>query len=231
MCSGGQTRSARARGLEACTFRPMSAYAKLPDDKRLSDTVARVALPLAQDVGNTVQTGLSGVSRELGAPAGADVAALIAEANLPEVAPEDALSSLARRLDREADLWRNLALRELAHVAWANRIAHLASVATMIGVLALATVAALLAFFGAAAPERSLLLAVGALVLVMGAGAALWLSSSVRKSQREVVRDALVRADLAELRLHRIAVAMAAMAATTDGARTALARLERDVTG
>jgi hypothetical protein len=228
MCSGGQTRSITGAGREAVYLSAMSAYAKLPEvEKRVSDTVAKVA----SDVGNTVQTGLSGVSRELGAPAGADVAALIAEANLPELAPEEALPSLARRLDREADLWRNLALRELAHVAWANRIAHLASAMTMFGVAALAVIAAILAFFGAAAPERSLLLGVGALVLVMGAGAALWLSSSVRKSQREVVRDALVRADLAELRLHRIAVAMASMRAEGEIARSAIARLERDVTG
>ncbi|MGZ3477348.1 MAG: hypothetical protein ACXWUG_28050, partial [Polyangiales bacterium] len=65
----------------------------------------------------------------------------------------------------------------------------------------------------------------------LGAMVTTWASASIRRSQREIVRDALARADLAELRLHRVALAMASVKADPDRAREALARLEKDVTG
>ncbi|MBI2393760.1 MAG: hypothetical protein HYV09_29585 [Deltaproteobacteria bacterium] len=206
----------------------MSAYAKLPDDETpATEGVDRVN---TGSIARSVGQGLRRAGRELDAPANADVAALIAEANLPEVAMDDALSSLARRLDREADLWRNLAIRELAHVGWANRIAHLASTLTIVGVLVLAGFAAFESLFTASS-GRAVLLAVAAGILALGAVVATAASASVRRSQREVVRDALVRADLAELRLHRIAVAVAATRADTPAEKEAIARLERDVGG
>jgi hypothetical protein len=56
-------------------------------------------------------------------------------------------------------------------------------------------------------------------------------SASIRRTQREVVRDALLRADLAELRLHRIAIATASLNLDLERARETLVRLEKDVTG
>lgn len=209
----------------------MSAYAKLPDAENESPAkkVLSTAGEHASKVAHTVGQGLRRAGRELDAPANADVAALIADSNLPEVAADDTLGSLARRLDREADLWRNLAIRELVHVAWANRIAHLASSLTMVGVLVLAGIGAFESLF-AANSSRAIYLLVSAGVLALGALVATAASASVRRSQREVVRDALVRADLAELRLHRVAVAMAS--ARAEGSeRESLVRLERDVTG
>lgn len=213
----------------------MSAYAKLPDAepestaKKVAERALSTAGEQASKVAHSVGQGLRRAGRELDGPANADLAALIAETNLPEVASEDAMGSLARRLDREADLWRNLAIRELAHVGWANRIAHLASSLTMAGVLILAGIAAFESLFGAST-SRTMPLIVGAGLLALGAIVASTVSASVRRSQREVVRDALVRADLAELRLHRVAIAMAS--ARADGAeKEALQRLERDVTG
>lgn len=219
----------------------MSAYAKLPDDEPEERTAARELRESAERVASSVSTTISSASvtvgrglrragRELEAPSGSEVAALIAEANLPEIDGDDALAALTRRLDREADLWRNLAIRELAHVAWANRIAHLSSALTIVGVLGLAALAAFESLLSASG-GRALLLVVGASVLAMGAIVATAASASVRRSQREVVRDALVRADLAELRLHRVAVAIAAAKADPANAREAIARLERDVAG
>jgi hypothetical protein len=207
----------------------MSAYAKLPDED--PETPAERALAAASNRANKVAAkvghGLRRAGRELEAPANADVAALINESNLPEIVEGDALASLAQRLDREADLWRNLAIRELAHVAWANRIAHLASSLAMVGVLVLAGIGAFESLF-APSNGRAALLGVSAAVLALGAGVATAASASVRRSQREVVRDALVRADLAELRLHRVAIAMAAVRAENAEARGAIARVERD---
>jgi len=217
----------------------MSAYAKLPDTepettadaaKKVAERALSNAGERASKVAQSVGQGLRRAGRELDAPANADLAALIADTNLPEVALDDALSTLARRLDREADLWRNLAMRELTQVAWANRISHLASTLTMVGVLVLAGIGAFESLFSATS-GRAVFLVVAAGVLALGALVATAVSASVRRSQREVVRDALVRADLAELRLHRIAVAMAASHAETPATREALARLERDVGG
>jgi hypothetical protein len=201
----------------------MSAYAKLPSNDPENAPLAK-AEKLARE-------GLRQAGRALEGPAGADVAALIADTNLPEVDGDDALGALSRRLDREADLWRNLAIRELAHVAWANRIVQAASIVTVVGVVALAGVAAFGALFGAAAAGRALLVGTAAGALALGTLAASWASASLRKSQREIVREALVRADVAELRLHRIALAMASLKADPDRARDTLARLEKDVTG
>jgi hypothetical protein len=201
----------------------MSAYAKLPSNDPENDPVAK-----AQKI---ARAGLRQASRALEGPAGADVAALIADTNLPEVDGDDPLAALCKRLDREADLWRNLAIRELAHVAWANRIGHAASIVTVVGVVALAGVAAFGALFGATASGRALLVGTAAVSLALGALVASWVSSSIRRSQRDIVRDALVRADLAELRLHRVALAMASVKADPERAREALVRLEKDVTG
>ncbi len=217
----------------------MSGYAKLPDTdsedaarsaKKLAERALTTASERANKAAETVGRGLRRAGRELDAPANADVAALISESNLPEIMGDDALGSLARRLDREADLWRNLAIRELAHIAWANRIAHLASTLTMVGVLALAAIGAFQSWFAATGP-RALMLGVSAGVLALGALVATAASASVRRSQREVVREALVRADVAELRLNRVAVAIAATRAESPEARDAIARLERDAAG
>lgn len=221
--------------------RGMSAYAKLPSKEpdtgehpRVSEAVARaekLASAVGSAVSSSVGTGLQKASRALEGPAGADVEALIADSNLPEVDADDPLAALARRLDREADLWRNLAIRELAHVAWANRIAHAASIVAIVGVVSLAFVAALGALFGGSSGGRALLVGVAAAVLSLGALVATWTSGGVRRSQREIVRDALARADLAELRLHRIAMAMASCKADPEHARDVLARLEKDANG
>lgn len=200
----------------------MSAYSKLPSNDPEND-------PL-QKAERIAKAGLRRATRALEGPTGADVAALIADTNLPEIEGEDALSALARRLDREADLWRNLAIRELAHIAWANRIGHAASIVTILGIVCLAGVAAFGALFGAGG-ARAVLVGVGALALALGTLAVSWSASATRRSQREVVREALVRADLAELRLHRVALAIAAVKLDPTNAPSAIARLEKDVAG
>ena len=53
-------------------------------------------------------------------------------------------------------------------------------------------------------------------------------SGRVRRAQREVVKDALARADLAELRLHRVSIVLASRKLEGDGYAAALLRLERD---
>lgn len=60
-----------------------------------------------------LRRGLSGASRALDAPIGADLESLIAGADLPEIAGSDAIGALAVRLDRET--------AGVARVAWADR--------------------------------------------------------------------------------------------------------------
>jgi hypothetical protein len=221
----------------------MSGYAQLPQvepesarqptlgaGSRVAERMLSTAKVGADKVVDTLGDGLRIARAELSGPGDAHVDALVAASDLPEVSADNSLQTLLRRLDKEADLWRALAVRELAHIAWANRIAHLASTFSMLGAMALAAVAAFESLL-AANTGRSVFLIVGAGILALGALVATLVSASVRRSQRDIVREGLVRADLAELRLHRIAITIAAAHAKTPEAKEALAKLEREAAG
>jgi hypothetical protein len=63
----------------------------------------------------------------------------------------------------------------------------------------------------------------------VGAALVTWISGNMRRGQRELARDAMLRADLAELRLHRIGVLTALLQMDPEAGRQSLVRLERDV--
>jgi hypothetical protein len=220
----------------ACYARRVSAYAKIPPrgpDDEPSDA-AELASAVAGRVGRAgrkVRAEMRRASRALDGPRGTEVEALLADTNLPELSSENPLEALAVRIDREGDLWRNLALRELARIAWANRVAQVVAVLALLGDAGLALVAALGALFaGDGAGPRALLVGAGAAVLTVGALVVAWVCGSIRRVQTRVVSEALQRADVAELRLHRIAIALAARSANPAAYADSLARLERDAT-
>jgi hypothetical protein len=166
----------------------------------------------------------------LAAPAAGDVEGLLSSADLPELESPDPLSSLSRRLDREADLWRALALRALARAGWADRFTQAVAVLSAIGCVALAAVAAVSALFAAGSPgTRSLLLLTGGAVLCAGSAAVAWTAAGVRRAQHTIARDASRRGDLAELRLHRIGAILAIRQLAPEKLPQALERLEQDV--
>ena len=78
------------------------------------------------------------------------------------------------------------------------------------------------------AAGRAILAVDAGVLLAAGALLYLWIGNSIKRTQRESVKEALSRADLAELRLHRLAVVLAWKKTEPAAFREALARLEKD---
>jgi hypothetical protein len=193
--------------------------------------VARVRAAVragAEEVAGRLGRGWRRAADSFAAPTETDLQPLMSGVDLPELTGGDPIASLALRLDREADFWRGLALRSLVRVGWADRIAQGVGLLVVVGALALAVVAAVGALFGASATERSILVGAAMAMLAAGAGIVGWLTASMRRTHREIAREAFARADLAELRLHRVAVVIA-LAQDPAASRDAIARLERDI--
>jgi hypothetical protein len=198
----------------------MSSYAKLPDQ-------AAPETSTDSEVIDRIGRGVRSAARTLGPPTGTEVEGLIAGTDLPSLVGEEPLRELAARLDREADLWRNLAFRELARGVWTQKVTMAVAFFVLAGECALVALASLGVIFGDDG-SRVPLLVTSALVLAAGLGAFFAVATVHRRGQSRVVEHALRRADLAELRLHRLAFALAWE--KVDGARLgdALIRLERD---
>jgi len=197
----------------------------------LGEKVAAGVKPVASAVGARVRLGLGKVGDALReGEQSAMPAELLSQADLPELAHDDALASLARRLDREADFWRSVAMRQLGRAAWTERLGVSGSLLLLIGAVVLAAIAAfraLVATQGGGA--TAMLLGVGLGVLLLAALAIGRLSSRLRQGQLEAAREGLLRADLAEMRLHRIALLLELRTTGRDGYLAALSELEADV--
>jgi hypothetical protein len=214
-----------------------------PRPKRISVTEAARAdfMRGASVVGSVIRGGAEKMSTHLGegfdraraaldAPAAPELEALYKETNLPQIVASDPIGSLALRLDGESDLWRGLALRFLARAAWADRITQAAGVLAGLGAVALAVIAGVGALFGAGDVQSRLWLMAGSLgALVVGSALVTWISGTIRRAQRDLAREAMRRADLAELRLHRVGALTALLQADPEAGKQALMRLERDV--
>lgn len=189
--------------------------------------------PVAAAVGAGVKRGLGQVGVALRAEADESAqipAELLKQADLPEVTAEDALGSLATRLDREADFWRGVAMRQLARAAWTERLGVTGSLLLLVGGVVLSAIAAFRALFATqGGSATAMLVGVGIGVLLVAAIAVGRLASGLRRGQMEAVRDALARADLAEVRLHRVALLIEMRVAAGEGYAAALAELESDV--
>lgn len=185
----------------------------------------------AGQLADGVSRGAQRVGAAFEAPSDSEVGALIGGANLPEL-EGDPLDALARRLDREADLWRELSLRALARAAWADRVAQTAAVGAWLVTVATAVVGTVSALIGVARTWSASLTVLASLLSVL-AGTALvaWVSAGVRRTQGALAGVAIERADLAELRLQRLAVVLALRTEDVSLYHRALARLEADTRG
>lgn len=204
-----------------------------PEESSLAEaSVERVRAAVekgANAVTDTLGRGLRGASRVFEAPAGTDVESLVEETKLPKLPGDDPIAELARRLDRESDLWRNLAMREIARVAWAGRVAQLVAIFAVVAEVALGVVAGLGVMLGAEhAGGRALLVLAAAAGLTVGTLVAAGISGSVRRSLTETAREALERADTAERRLRRLAIVLAWRKGDPEKYADALTRYERD---
>lgn len=188
--------------------------------------------PVAGRVGDAVRSGVGSVERALDDPAKSLGHEMLEQADLPEIAGDDPLISLGIRLDREADFWRGVAMRQLTRAAWMDRLAISSTVVLLVGVVVLASISAFRALVASeAAVQVTILLGVSALLLVIGAATIQRATAKVRQGQLDVARDGLARSDLAEARLHRLAALMEMRAADQEGYRTALRELESDMRG
>lgn len=192
--------------------------------------------PVAERMGAAFERGVSGVGRALEDPADGG-GELLRQADLPELDGGNPLSSLGIRLDREADLWRSVAMRQLARAAWMDRIAISTSVVSMVGVMVLAAIAAFRALFVSASSAAlasqgfgvALLLLVGALLVLVGSWRLTRAAAQIRAGQIAVAREALARADVSELRLQRLAVLLETRGADPESYRAALRQLETEI--
>lgn len=195
----------------------MGKYAKLLSEARGDETLAKM------------EKGLRVARAAITESEKTSIVGLISGTDLPELGQEP-LADLATRLDREADLWRNLAFREMAKMTTQSRVVTALAIAAALADIALAGVATLGAVFGLESAHRGALVFTAFVVVTLGLGAAAALVMLGRRAERELVRAALARADQAELRLHRVALVMAAKKLDEARYAEALARLERDAT-
>jgi hypothetical protein len=154
---------------------------------------------------------------------------LIGRADLPDLVGDDPVAALGVRLDREADLWRAMALGEIARATFVGRVVLTTAILAFVGTVGLSIVGWAGAALGLGdAAARALLAGAGVLALAVGAGIVAWIGASIRAAHQRAARDAFARADLAELRLHRVAVVLALRRAEEGSSKDALLRLERD---
>lgn len=193
--------------------------------------VAANVRPVADAVSAGVKKGIDKVGDALrvdDAPVVSDE--VLTQADLPEITQGDALLSLARRLDREADFWRGVAMRQLARAAWTERLGVTSSILLLVGGVVLASIAGFRALFATKGGDSTaMLVGVGLGVLLASAVAVSSIASRLRRGQLEALRDATTRADLAERRIHHIAMLLELRANGRDGYVAALSDLEADV--
>jgi preprotein translocase subunit SecE len=181
------------------------------------------------DVIHGLGQGLERAGAALATPENADVTALLASVDLPELSSEGPLGAIATRLDREADLFRGVALRELARVGWVSRITQTMVVVMATCAVAVAACAVVVAVFGGMVDGRlGLLVLAAAVVGAAGVGVAAS-ASRMRTAHTQLAHDALARARVIEDRLFRVGLAMEWRSAGPTLYQDALARLERDV--
>lgn len=220
----GETEEADAPGAgsEQSTVRAVAA--------EVGAAIRGSVAPVASRVGTAVRAGIGSVERALDDPERSVSPELLKQADLPELEGGQPLASMAVRLDREADLWRTMAMRQLARAAWTDRLAVTSTLFALVAVLVLATIAGFRAMFASeGAVPIALLLLTATVLLIAGSLTIGRAWARVRHGQLEVARDALIRADLAEARLHRLAVLMEIRALDTQGYPASLHALEEDV--
>ena len=164
--------------------------------------------PVVTRVGASVRAGIGQVGNALEDPSHAITAELLQQTNLPQLDGKDPLSSLAVRLDQEADLWRGIALRQIARAAWTERITMGGAILAFAGEAALGGVGGFRALFTSSTASTPIVLGVAAVVIALGAITIACVAAVVRRGQLAIGRDALDRADCAEARLRRIAALM-----------------------
>lgn len=211
-----------------------------PKAKGLVELVKETATKTFVGLGRGLDAGLDasghaleGAGRALAAPEATELAPLMGAADLPSIVAVDRplgpLSALSERLDREADLFRGIALRELARVGWVERVTQSVVVAAAVCEGVIAACASAAALFATPIEGRTGLFFVAALIVAIGAATVIYAAARVRGSHARLAEQALARAKEIEARMFRVALALEWRGAGDALFQDALARLERDV--
>lgn len=184
----------------------------------------------AREAFDKLEEGVGKASNALATPESADVGALVAATDLPSVASasDGPLGMLAERLDREADLHRSVALRELTRVAWMSRVMQSVVVVAVVVEIVIAGTVMTIAWGGNVVDGRGAMLALAALIVGGAAGGAAMVSARMRRAHVEIANDALARARTVEEKLFRVALAQQWRSEGSVHFQDALARLEGD---
>jgi hypothetical protein len=193
--------------------------------KRLATDLEETANEAADVLEKKARRALATANAALAAPHDAELAPLLGATDLPELPQEGALGSLGIRLDREADLYRNVALRELGRVAWIDRVTLIVVIFAFLGEAALAAAAGFSAIAGAI-EGRGGLFALAALILAAGPAGMAAIVASSRRMHRELATEALERSRTIEGRIFQLAIAMEWRGTEAPLFQDALARLE-----
>lgn len=193
--------------------------------KELASDLEETAHDAAGELGKKAHIALSTANKALSAPEGADLAPLLSATDLPELPQEGALGSLGVRLDREADLYRNVALRELGRVAWIDRVTLTMVVFAFLGEAALAAAAGFSAMIGAI-EGRGGLFALAAIILAAAPAGMAAIVASSRRMHRQLATEALERSRSIEERIFQLGLAMEWRTTEAPLFQDALARLE-----
>lgn len=176
-----------------------------PHGPDVTETLQRGATQLADAVGS----GFRAATRSLKESTPGSLEALLPGTPSPELVGGDPVGALSVRLAAESDFWRRLGLRSLSRAVIADRFGYFVAGLTVVSGLGLAVVAALGGLFaGEHAAGKSGLILVGALALLCAGGVSFAFTHAVRRAQRDTAAGAFTRADHAELRLHRLALAV-----------------------
>lgn len=225
--TGGAGERAEARGEESLSKKAARARAVAEE---VGGALKDGLRPVTERVGSAMRSGIGSVEQALEDPTGAMSKELELRSNLPEIEGADALISLGKRLDREADLWREVAMERLTRAAWMDRLALVSAALVMIGEALLAAIAGFRALFaGNEVKGSAVLLGVGALLLIFGTVVIIQVAARLRESQLEVAKSALARVDRAERRLARVAALLALRSVDRDTYLGALRGLEADL--
>lgn len=189
----------------------------------LADAVSSRTAATAEAALRSVSGGLQAASERIDAER-AEWQRFLERSDLPDVRGDDPIAELAARVDREADLWRSVAIRAMRPGA-SRSIVIGATLVGLSGGLGLAALGGLRGLFGTDASAGQLWAAAAALGLGVGLAiaAAAWLDRSASRAAAE----ALARSDAAEKRLQRIAALLALRRADPGAFKDALERLER----
>jgi hypothetical protein len=190
--------------------------------------IAEVARKEAEELADVIGAKMTQAAGALVGPSEARVEDMLPATDLPEVPGEDSLARLSTRLDREADFFRALAVRELAAAAWVERLTFVGAI-----VLAMAAVgvAAALVFAvvigGENAGGRALLGVVALAALAFGAASVALLGRGPRAARLGVARDALDRARDVESKIEGLTILFEWRRQSPTLYQDALARAER----